>query len=279
MTVPEPGLDIIKSVILGVVQGITEFLPVSSSGHLVLFQTLFGMKESMLSFDIAVHAGTLLAVLIYFRKDLFVILADFGKFFLPCVCARGKPGPQKLWFYIFLTLVPTGMAAVLFKSKIEAAFSDLGLVAVAWLVMGCVLILSRRFQDGRLEMTGMGWLRAVGVGTAQAVALLPGISRSGSTILGGMVCGLRREDAAKFSFLISIPAILAAIVMDLKDGGLSYFTSHAAETVFGFLAAFISGYVVIRWFMGVIQKGKLFIFGYYCLAVGLLSLVLVKYIL
>lgn len=263
---------LVKAVILGIVQGLTEFLPISSSGHLVFFQTLFGMKEPMLAFDIALHAGTLAAVLVYFHKEILSILADFwktiGKCFCPCVCVAG--GGSFLWFWIVLTLIPTGLMAIFFKDFVEASFSNLRFVALAWFVMGLFLIASSKLRSGTKNLKEIGWLRALGIGFMQGLSLMPGISRSGSTILAGMFFGIQKEDAAKFSFLISIPAILAAIAMDLKEG-LTYFSSHGAEVFLGFVSAALSGYVVIKWLMSVIHKGKFFLFGYYCLFISILS--------
>lgn len=270
---------LLKALILGVVQGLTEFLPISSSGHLVLFQTLFGMKEPMIAFDIALHAGTLLAVLIYFRKEVLSILSDFWIFvsrcFCPCACAASsKTGNGgNLWFPIALTLLPTGVIAVLFKDFFESAFSNLMFVSIAWLVTGILLVLSAKFREGTRQLSGIGWVMALGIGLVQGIAIMPGVSRSGSTILAGMFFGIKTEDAARFSFLISVPAILAAIAMKMKEG-MAYFFSHENEVLIGFAAAAISGYLVIKWLMSVIHKGKFFRFGYYCIFIGVLSLIL-----
>ena len=255
-----------QAVVLGVIQGLTEFLPVSSSGHLVLFQHLFDLKEPMLAFDIAVHGGTLIAVLVFFYKDILQILADF---FSSVKRARSpKPVPSELppphrglWVCILITLVPTGIIAVCFKSFFEAAFANLFFVAIAWLVMGMILVWSQRFQKGQKDLSVIHYGDAFWIGLAQGFALLPGISRSGITILAGMVLGIKKEDAAKFSFLIAIPAIVAAILMDLK-GGLQYFFENTTIVLAGFLSAAITGYLVIRWLMGMIRRGRFYLFGY-----------------
>lgn len=264
-----------QSLILGIVQGLTEFLPVSSSGHLVLFQHLFGMKEPMLAFDVALHAGTLVALLVYFRKEVGAIITDFFGFLEKsnCSCASSATAggrPSGLWFMIFLTLIPTGAVAILFKDYFESAFSDLASVGWQWIIMGALLIASVKIPEGVRDLKGIGWWRSLLIGFAQALALIPAISRSGSTILTAMALGVKREDAAKFSFLISIPAIAGATAIELRHGS-AYFASHGSEVLVGFFASALSGYFVIQWLMGIIQKGRFSMFGYYCLLAGCVS--------
>lgn len=267
-----------QALVLGIVQGLTEFLPVSSSGHLVLFQNLFGMKEPMMAFDIAMHGGTLLAILAFFHRDILDILKDFAHSIQrtvsrkPVSTASVQPPHRGLWVCILITLIPTGIMAVCFKHLFETAFANLGFVAAAWLVMGLLLILSERFQKGQRDLSVIHYGDAFWIGLVQGIALLPGVSRSGSTILAGMLLGIKKEDAAKFSFLISIPAVAGAIVMDLKEG-IQYFSAHGTAVLTGFLAAAITGYFVIRWLMGLIRQGRFFLFGYYCIAVSLFALV------
>jgi len=264
-----------QALALGVVQGLTEFLPVSSSGHLVLFQNLFGMKEPMLAFDIALHGGTLLAILLFFYQDIREIFSDFWMSIQKLVSKRPiapglAPSHRGLWVCILITLIPTGIMAVCFKQLFETVFSNLTFVAGAWFVMGILLILSERFQKGQKDLSVIHYGDAFWIGLVQGIALLPGISRSGSTILTGMLLGIKKEDAAKFSFLISIPAVAGAILMDLKHG-LHYFSSNMTIVIAGFLAAAVTGYLVVRWLMGLIRQGRFFLFGYYCIAVSLFA--------
>ncbi|MFH1208369.1 MAG: undecaprenyl-diphosphatase UppP [Candidatus Omnitrophota bacterium] len=269
-----------QAVVLGIVQGLTEFLPVSSSGHLVLFQNLFGMKEPMLAFDITLHGGTLLALVAFFRRDILDILKDFISSLQrtiskkPASVASVQPPHRGLWVCILITLVPTGIMAVCFKHLFETAFANLVFVAAAWFVMGILLILSERFQKGQKDLSVIHYGDAFWIGLVQGIALLPGVSRSGSTILAGMLLGIKKEDAAKFSFLISIPAVAGAIVMDLKEG-IQYFSANEAVVLAGFLAAAVTGYFVIRWLMGLIRKGHFFLFGYYCIAVSFFAWIIV----
>lgn len=275
-------MSFFQAFVLGAIQGVTEFLPISSSGHLVLFQTLFEMKEPMVAFDVALHVGTLLAVLVYFWKDACDVGLDFAGSFSWFKTKKNAsstmlPVPhQGLWVCILITLIPTGVMAVFFKDFFEESFSRLGFVALAWLVMGIFLILSERFQNGQKDLSVISYGDAFWIGLVQGIALMPGVSRSGSTILVGLLLGLRKDTAAKFSFLISIPAILAAAVMKLKHGA-HFFSEYPIPSLVGFLTAGIVGYFVIRWLMYLIQKGRFYLFGYYCIAVSLFALTVVVF--
>jgi undecaprenyl-diphosphatase len=269
-----------QALVLGVVQGFTEFLPISSSGHLVLFQTLFRMKEPMMAFDIALHAATLLVVVVYFRKDVSDLLSDFrasvtGPLAKKTVPASGIPTLHKgLWVCILITMIPTGIIAVLFKGFFEKHISQLGFVALRWMIMGILFIQSRRFQKGKKDLSVIHYGDAFWIGLAQGIALMPGVSRSGITILIGLWLGLQNETAAKFSFLISIPAILAAMVLELRHG-VPFFSSYPLQTLAGFLVAAVTGYIAIRWSMTLVQKGRFYLFGYYCIAVSLFAFMVV----
>ncbi len=275
-------MSFFEAFVLGAVQGITEFLPISSSGHLVLFQTLFGMKEPMVAFDVALHVGTLLAVLIYFWKDVGDVGGDFWGSLNRSQAKKEAfssvlpPPHQGLWVCILITLIPTGLIAVFFKDFFEASFSNLGFVGLAWLVIGILLILSQRLPKGQKDLSVISYGDAFWIGLIQGIALMPGISRSGSTILIGLFLGLRKDAAAKFSFLISIPAIVAAAAMKLKDG-TSFFYDYPGQSFLGFLAAAVVGYFVVRWLMQLIQKDRFYLFGYYCIAVSLFAFTIVVF--
>ena len=269
-----------QALVLGMVQGLTEFLPISSSGHLVLFQNLFGMKEPMLAFDVALHGATLLVVIVYFWKDVRDVLLDLGDSLRRRITKKNTPStilppPHKgLWVCILITLIPTGLIAVFFKDFFEHEASKLGFVALRWFVMGLLFIRSQYFPKGQKDLSAIHYGDAFWIGLVQGIALMPGVSRSGSTILVGLWLGLRKDTAAKFSFLISIPAILAAMGMELRHG-VHFFSSYPWPTFIGFLAAAVTGYVAIRWLMNVIQNGRFYLFGYYCIAVSLFAFVFV----
>ena len=266
-----------QALVLGIVQGFTEFLPISSSGHLVLFQKLFGMKEPMLAFDVALHGATLLVVIVYFWKDVWDVLTDFAGSIRakiskkPVVSSAPQPPHQGLWVCILITLIPTGLIAENIKDFFEHEFSQLGFVAIRWFVMGTLFILSQRFQKGQKDLAMISYGDAFWIGLAQGIALMPGTSRSGITILVGLWLGLRKDTAAKFSFLISIPAILAALAMELRHGA-HFFSTYSLATFAGFLAAVVTGYFAIRWLMDFVRKGRFYLFGYYCIAISLFTL-------
>lgn len=275
-------MDVFHAVILGAVQGLTEFLPISSSGHLVLFQTIFEMKEPMLAFDIALHGGTLVAILAFFYKeigDLFLDLLRSAQGLFSKDAKSRLPAPKYpgLWVRILVSLVPTGVLAFSFRDFVEVAFSNLFFVAVAWIVMGCVLLASRKLTRGEKELSGVGYADALWIGLVQGISVLPGVSRSGATILGGRIAGLSKETSAKFSFLMSLPAVLGALILD-REGVLEFFAAHPAEMVLGFVSSAITGYLVIKLLMYVVRHGRFYRFGYYSLAVGLFALAYVIFV-
>ncbi|HPS37767.1 MAG TPA: undecaprenyl-diphosphate phosphatase, partial [Candidatus Omnitrophota bacterium] len=222
------------------------------------------------------HGGTLLAVLVYFWKDIGDIFGDLWSSLkeLAAKSSGGTPAVEPphrgIWVCILITLIPTGIMAVCFKHFFETAFSNLAFVAAAWFVMGLLLVLSERFQKGQKDLGALHYGDAFWIGLVQGIALMPGISRSGSTILAGLMLGFRKETAAKFSFLISIPAVLAAIVMELRHGA-DFFTAYPKEVWTGFLCAAVVGYLVICWLMNLVRKGRFYLFGYYCIAISLFA--------
>ncbi|MDD5218164.1 MAG: undecaprenyl-diphosphatase UppP [Candidatus Omnitrophica bacterium] len=272
-------MNIYEAVVLGIVQGFTEFLPVSSSGHLVLFQNLLGMREPMLAFDVAVHLGTLLAVFVYFGKDLIRMVVQSVLFAVKFPFASDKDEVHQQYPYaaitgfVILASVPTFLIAIAFKDMFEYLFSSVAAVGFAWLVMGILLVLSRWFQESNARfLTMMNHRDAFFIGIAQGIAIIPGISRSGSTILGGMLCGIEKKDAARFSFLIGIPAILGAAVLKMREG-IDFFASYPAALIAGFVMSALVGYFVIGFLLKVLGKGKFYLFGYYCLVLSVVTIV------
>jgi len=255
-----------------VVQGLTEFLPVSSSGHLVFFQSVFGLAEPQLAFDVMLHLGTLLAVVVYFRTDVARILLGTWAW------VRGRRGEEseseaKLLLWIVVASIPTGLMGVLLKDWFESLFSMPKTVGLMLLVTGLLLWLTR-FAGRKQKTTGeMGVLDALVIGIAQGVAIIPGISRSGSTISAGLFCGLNRELAGKFSFLLSIPAILGATFLEFREIDAA---SGIGVTLFGMAVSFFVGLVALKLLMKIVKKGKLSYFSYYCWAVGVLMVLLAK---
>lgn len=267
-------ISVFQAAVLGTVQGLTEFLPVSSSGHLVLFRHFLSLPGDFLAFDIAVHWGTLIAVFAYFSRDLFTIIRDGF-----CVLGRllgGKVNaelfrefPGFRWGCLILAATfATVVPAFLFKDTLEASFGSLQVTAVCWIVIGLVLVFcSRLGVRARTPMEAMTVIQAVIIGLAQAAAILPGISRSGITICTALLLGIRKEDAARFSFLLGIPAILGAGILESGDV-LELFHSSAAAALTGVLTAGAVGYLAIAILLRLIRRDKLHYFGYYCLLLG-----------
>ncbi len=264
-------MTIWQAIALGTIQGLTEFIPVSSSGHLVFFQVLFGFEEPMIAFDVAVHCGTLLAVFVFFKTEIVKILFDFfSVFFTDKKNLINQTDSSKLWLCILITLIPTGILAIIFKKFIELTFSNLFYVAIAWFIIGIFLIASAKFQSGTKVLEKISYKDSLWIGLAQGIALIPGISRSGSTILTGMFLGIKKEDAARFSFLMAIPAIIGAVVLDAREN-ISYFSENIVCVLAGFLTSFVVGYFVIKWLMKLISRGQFFIFGFYCIVMSFVA--------
>ena len=267
-------MDIIQGIIIGIVQGLTEFLPVSSSAHLVFIQNILGV-ESSLAFDTFLHLGTLIAVLWFFRYDIYKMLKSWwlslGDILQGRFTEGFKEDPYKrLAWYVILATIPVGIVGVLFEDSVDALFSGALYVPAFFLfVTGTILYLSQRMTSGNINYDNITKKEALFMGLGQACAILPGLSRSGTTIAAGLTIGLDKEFAAKFSFILSIPAIFGAFILQLKDIG-SAMDANFLPVFLGFIAAIISGYLAIKWMLDLIQNKSLDIFSYYCWAVGII---------
>ncbi len=238
----------IEALILGIVQGLTEFLPVSSTAHLVLFPWFFHWTGELdsLTFDVALHAGTLLALLICFWKDWTELILK----------------KQKLFMLIVIASVPAGIAGVLLNDYVEHAFRSPYIIAVSLVVFGCVMLAAERMSKTRtVENIDLG--DALAIGIAQAIALIPGVSRSGITITAGLFRGLEREAAARFSFLLSTPIIAGATLLHARKLLKSSADHNMSLFLIGFIAAAISGFAALKFLMAFLKKHPLNIFAYY----------------
>ncbi len=256
-------MSLLHALLLGLLQGLTEFLPISSSGHLVLGQYLLGIHSENVAFEVAVHLGTLLAVLVYFRRDLAMVLHDFF---------AGGAGRRVGWM-LLLAMVPTAVIGLGFKGLLESLFQVPRIAAGGLLLTTALLVAAERVRGGDRPLTGVRTLDALLVGTLQGLAIVPGISRSGSTIAAGLFAGMSRDAAARFSFLLSIPAILGAAVLTLKDFS-TLENGMALPFLAGTVASAFSGYVAIGVLMAVLRRGRLYGFAAYTLIVGVLGLIL-----
>jgi undecaprenyl-diphosphatase len=249
------------AILLGLIQGLTEFLPVSSSGHLAVAQYFLpGFSQPGLLFDIVLHLGTLLAVLVYFRREIWFMLRALGP-------GSGDPTWRRLWILLAVGTIPAVVAALLFGDLIEESFSALWVVGVGWIVTGVLLLSTAPLKESERNLGDWKLTDALAVGLFQGAALLPGISRSGSTIAGGLLRGFSHDASARFSFLLSIPAILGAAVYDLPRVSLVGAEASVGYAA-GFAAAFLVGYLCIGVVLRLLAIRRFHLFGYYCLAAG-----------
>ncbi len=268
-------MTLLQAIILGIIQGLTEFLPVSSSAHLVIAPFLLGWdipKEQSFPFDVLVQMGTLIAVIAYFWKDLLGIVTAFVRGLIE---RRPFADPQaRLGWLLILATVPAGLLALLIKDQVEAAFASPAAVGAFLLVTAVLLLSVERIGRKNRTMESFNWIDALWMGLSQALALFPGISRSGATITGGMARHLDRPAAARFSFLMSVPIMLAAGLLTsfdlLEVPNLSSFLPSMAV---GFLAAAVVGYLSIRWLLAYLVRHSLDVFAIYCAVLGTITLV------
>lgn len=269
-------MSIWQAILLGIVQAATEFLPVSSSAHLVIVPFLLGWQlpaDQAFVFDVLVQLGTLLAVMVYFWRDLWTIGRGWALALL-----RRRPfetQPARLGWYLILATISAGAVGMLFKDQIEQVFSSPSAAGGFLLVTAALLLSAEQWAKPTQHLEMLGWKHALWMGIGQALAVLPGVSRSGATISAGMGSGLRRPDAARFSFLMSVPIMLAAGLLGVLDlGAVQGLNSFLPSLLAGFLVAAGVGYLVIRWLLGYLAQRSLRLFAFYCLAVGGLVLVL-----
>ena len=269
-------MNVLQALWLGVLQGVTEFLPISSSGHLVLGKAILGIHTTGVAYEVFVHFGTFLAILTVFWGDVWNILKAVGR-----VLRHPSPGTWhegyredpffRLAILIIIGTIPILVVGLLFEQEIEAAFASPLLVSFALIATGTFLLGTRWIKP---KDTSFGMTRAFLIGIAQAFAILPGISRSGATIAGAMYSGVERSEAARFSFLLVLPAILGATILEGAELLRTGLPSQGALTLFvGTLAAYCSGAIALKWLLGVIRRGRLDRFAYYCYAVGLVGLI------
>lgn len=285
-------MTVLQGFLLGILQGVAEFLPISSSGHLALAQSLFGLEDVPLLYDIFLHMATLLAVTIFFRKKIWALLKCFGRWITKkqksdnqvqisendLLCPTDKIG-QKTIIAIILTTAITGTFGI-FTSKL---IPDLGVkfVCGGFLVTSALLIISsimekRQSAKGPNEFTGISIKQSIIIGIMQGFGTLPGISRSGSTIAGALFGGVNRSLAGEFSFIVSIPAILGAFILELKDLGQMSSSIGAAPIIAGCISSFAVGYFSLSVLMKIIKKGKLQWFAAYLIPAGILGLIFLK---
>ena len=272
-------MDIIQAIILGIVQGLTEFLPVSSSAHLVFMPEILKVQSSLV-FDTILHVGSLVAVVIYFWKDIIHMLKSFFSSLMDIPRRQFRKGIRedkfkKLAWFVIIGTIPAGLAGVLFKDTFEGLFNDVFIVGFFLIITGFLLwgseMMSRKVNN-KTNLKEMSLKNSILIGIAQAFAIAPGISRSGATISAGLFLGIERELAARYSFLLSIPAILGAALVQVKD--ISSIDVSTAVIIAGFIAAAVTGYIAIKIVLKLIQEKNLLIFAYYCWIIGPIAMIL-----
>lgn len=274
-------MDIIQAIILGMVQGLTEFLPVSSSAHLVIVPELLGAKSS-LAFDTLLHVGTLVAVIGYFWKDILAMIKAFLSSLKDLFRGKFKEGVKedpfkRMTWLVLVGTIPAGLMGVLLKDQFESLFNSITAVGFFLLITGVILwaaewIAKKNSGKKGKQIKEVSFTNSLVIGLFQGFAIAPGISRSGSTIAASLFSGLERNLAARYSFILSIPAILGAALIQTKD--IVSFDSNIGVLISGFLSAMIFSYLAVKFMMGYIQKHSLVIFSYYCWIVGGLTLLI-----
>ena len=264
----------IEAIILGLVQGLSEFLPISSSGHLALLENLFEIKEdSVIFFAVLLHIGTLVSIFIVYREDIYALIKELFLLFKDIFTGKGlriEERPiRKLGIMIIVSSIPTAIMGLLFSDYIDRIFGSLTVISICWIITGFILLFSEKLNNNKKEIEGMKYRNAIFVGICQGLAIMPGISRSGSTIVGSLVTGLKREFAVEFAFLISIPAILGSAILEFPKAikaGIE--PSTIGPMIVGFLVAAISGYFAITTMIRIVSKHRMRYFSYYVWILG-----------
>lgn len=252
-------MNIIKSIFLGILQGVTEFLPISSSAHLVFFQTIFSINENVLLFDVLLHFATMLSVLVVFYRDII----EYLRF-------------KKIVLYIVIATIPTGIIGIFVKRYFEYIFVKPIYASIFLVITGMMLFFSEKIylitQNRKKKILEINWLQSLIVGVFQGIAVLPGISRSGATLSATMFLGIEKKDAVKFVFIMSLPAIFAATMLEIKDLIFSNeVISFEVNYIYGMIFAFIFGFLSLKVLIKIVSNKSLKYFAYYCILVGVLT--------
>ncbi|MCD6094691.1 undecaprenyl-diphosphate phosphatase [bacterium] len=249
-------MSFLQAIFLGIVQGLTEFLPVSSSGHLVIFQKIFGFLEPPVTFDTLVHFGTLVALVFFFWKDIRSLFTHWA-----------------LIIKLALGTIPIGIVGFLLKEEVEIIFNSLLLTGISFLITALLLFLTTLIRNASKSIDKISLWDSVIIGLFQALAILPGVSRSGSTISAGIYQGMKREDAFRFSFLLGIIAIFGAVLIQVPE--MCHFTDQQIiNGLLGFISSAVVGFFALKILKRIVLEGKLYYFGIYCLLLGIICIFL-----
>ena len=265
-----------QAIILGLIQGLAEFLPISSSGHLALAQHFFGINsDSVLIFAVLMHVGTLISVFIVYWKDILGLIYEFFGTFADLVKTKrfdvNKNATRRMCWLIITATVPTAVIGFLFDEKFEKLYSNVLAIGICLVITGCILFAAEKWGKNLYGIKNTKFKHAITVGILQGCAIAPGISRSGSTIVGGLACGLKREWAVRFAFLVSIPPILGSVILELPDA-LAAGTVDSSLTVpilAGVIVSAVSGLIAIKGMIRLVSGKKLTYFSYYTWILGI----------
>lgn len=272
-------MTILKAIILGIIQGLTEFLPVSSSGHLTVAQHLLGVpEERILFFTVVLHVGTLVSIFFVYSKDIYHLCKEFVLLIFELITGKGlkfNNEYRKLGLLIIIATIPTGLMGILFKDLFTGFYKSQLIIGISLIITGTLLWVAEKIHTGEKDLKKMRWYDAIFVGIFQGLAITPGISRSGSTIVGSLFRGFNKKLATRFSFLISIPSIMGATLLETKEAltiGLGEFTLGILFA--GIFASFLAGVFAIRTLINFINKEKLYYFSYYTWTVGIIIVII-----
>ena len=268
----------LQAIILGLVQGLAEFLPISSSGHLAILENFFGIKENMLFFAVMLHFGTLLAVFAAFWKDIWELLKELVLTIKDLIGRKGlrldERPVRKLGVMIIVACIPTAVMGFAFGDVFEGLYSKPIAIAIMFVITGILLILAETYGGGNRTIENLNYRNSLFIGLVQGIAIIPGISRSGSTLFSSLLCKLDRDFAVKFVFLISIPTILGSVILELPDGikeGVS--GSDWGPVIVGVIVSFISGLFAVKVMLKVVKNRKLKYFSYYLFVLAVIVVV------
>ena len=275
-------MNILQAILLGAVQGLAEFLPISSSGHLAILQNLFHIEaDTGMLFDVLLHIGTLTAIFVVFWKDIaklilefFGIVADFIRRFREPDLIVLSSAYRRFVLLIIVSTIPTAILGFIGRDFVEYASSTLLIPGIGLIITSILLFICDRIGDGRKGIKKITYLNAFEIGIAQGVATIPGISRSGATISACLMLGIKKETAVKYSFIMSIPAVLGAAVLELKDAaGASVTGGTVIAYITGMVVAAVVGYFAIRVMINVVRRKRYLYFSIYCLVIGLVAII------
>ena len=256
-------MSVIEAIILGIIQGLTEFLPVSSSGHIELGKVILGLEgEENLSFTVVVHGATVLSTIVIFRQDIWNLTKGFFQF-------QWNEETQYV-AKIFVSMIPVGIIGLFFKEEVEAFFTG-NVLLVGMMLIVTALLLTFTYYS-RQHDKNVSYAKAIIIGVAQAIAVIPGISRAGATISSALVMNVKKEAATRFSFLMVLIPIIGANLKDIASGDLAESSAKALPLFVGFIAAFISGLAACKWMIAIVQRGNLIYFAIYCFIVGTIAI-------